>query len=281
MAYGHTHRAMRYGAALRLPHTRMNLFFARITAFILPLFILSACKDNSKPFHALSDDEKIAFDLDTEGLSPQQIDAQKQARRAILDRVNDTRSATEAITTAMNHAKAILEPGDYERLRQSQDTWQRSLKGHDINALVQQGLEPAAAFAKATHARADWIATRTSWAILISTDNSIHPLNGLYRAGDRMIEIYAMPNHTINFVLRSHEGFVWTASGSSLDPHRAHVASEHDPRASLEVTLDDNGNNLTLLPNESFASSPLSPMRALVTGIFVHLQPGDLDVFAP
>ena len=241
----------------------------------LCLITLASCKQK-RDVSEMSDEEKVALEVaDESSLSDSEKERQREVRQAILDQTHKTQEGEAGMKDALDNARDLLDPAVFEALEQAQDKWLKTGRGKDINALVAQGTAAADAFAKSAAMRADWIRTRTSWAMLIDMPGKY---GGFYRADQgRTLEIYEMNEGILNLVIRMDgQDFVFTASGV-ID--EGTLASELDPTA--RITLKPSQDAMVVDLADGFAQSKAASMGTLIAGRYARVKPGEFDVFAP
>ncbi len=227
----------------------------------------------------MSDEEKVAYSASKESsLSPSEMEDQKAARKAILERVSDTQTSEKLMDNALHEAQMNLSESAYASLQESQQIWLRQGRGKAINDLVRQGVPSGDAFARANSERADWISVRTMWAMLIESPGKF---GGFYRSvADRTLEIYEMENEQLNLVVRAaKDDFVFTATGSIQD-NSAQLRSENDPNAAIRLKASESGDTIEISLEPSFGASHAARYGMLVEGQYQRVTPGELNVFA-
>lgn len=237
--------------------------------------MICSCKQK-KSVSELSREEKLALEMD-DSLTPQEKADELRARNAILDRVDRTTTANNSLTDALSDAREILSNQDFKILEAQQAQWLRQGKGTDINALIQKGVSPADAFAKATEMRADWIRRHVSWAMLIDMPGT---WGGLYHSADnRLLEIYEMPENTINIILRvpNSSDFTYTGTGKT-DGETVQIHPEKNPVTTLTILKRDN-EKLELQCTPEFDQSGVAMVKPLIEGQFIRYKAGEFSPF--
>lgn len=240
-------------------------------------FPCQGCK-NTQNIDALSDEEKIAVQVAGESSlsEPEQL-RQQEARRQILERTHRTQDAEKALSEALQDAKQVLPDGMYQNLSEAQTHWLRSGRGADINALVQKGVPVGDAFAKATQMRADRVRIQTSKLMLALTPGSF---GGYYQTADeRQLELYEMPNETLNMVLRAQDAdidMVVTATGR-YEAQQARLCSEQNKSLCFNLTKIDK-DTILISPDSEAQLDPILPQTAppLIEAYFKRVSPDEL-----
>lgn len=227
---------------------------------------------------ALSDEEKIAVQVAGESsLSEAEQLRQQEARRRILERTHRTQIAEKALSDALQDAGQVLPDDVYQNLSEAQSHWLRSGRGTDINALVQKGVPVSDAFAKATQMRADHIRTQTSKMMLALMPGTF---GGYYQTADgRQLELYEMPNETLNMVLRAHDAdidMVMTATGR-FEAQTARLCSKQNDLLCFNLTKIDR-DTIVISPDSTDQSDSILPKTAppLIEAYFKRVSPDEL-----
>lgn len=221
----------------------------------------------------MSDEEKIAIRVDgQEELSPEETARQMEARRMILERTARTQNAEKQLASALEQAQRILSESAWKRLETLQTSWQRSGRGQEVNALVQEGFESTAAFAKATEMRANWIRLHAHWGMLLESGHLFacpqnHAILEVYDFGER-----------VNLTVRSlgKNATILTLSGA-WHGDEAELQSEVDRAILMRVTKRENALELAWAGSiENSVGVQIAPSFA---GIYTRLEVTETDVF--
>ncbi len=237
---------------------------------------LGACK-NKKDIGSMSDDELVALELD-DSLSPAEKERQIAARRAILDRIRQTKDGDAAIAQAMSEAHDLLSESSWQALQQSQQNWTNHLRGTEINRLVAEGVPAADAFGRTAAERADWISLHTSWALLVDLPGEI---GGYYHAEDgRTLEIYEMPDTRINLVWRDSKRSISVTATGKYENKTALLHAENEDVTLVRLICTEPG-KVTILATDDMRSAQQKMAVSIAEGVFVRYNTGEIDVFAP
>lgn len=135
-----------------------------------------------------------------DALDEDEKNRQRAVRKRLLEQTARGDDAENAIDDALDNAKSILSDDDFAKIREDQENWLKSEKGREINRRVKAGLPVQDAYTSTLKRRAGSIEKLTNKLMLSHVTRG---LGGFYEdnAG-RSIEVYCMPDLTINVVLR-------------------------------------------------------------------------------
>ena len=256
--------------------------------YLLPTFLLlllvvcaSAC-ESKKKVEDMSDDEKIhAVVADENDLSPDELKHQHDVRANILKGIQDGNNAEEALQSALQDAKALLDDADTARLDAAQDLWLRQGRGTEINALIQKGMDPKEANAAVSLARAEKIREQLNRAVLIAAPKLYQ---GYFRAPDgQSLEIYQLDGNVIVVTMRIQNpntviNAKGTYDGDLKNPVK--LTSEKDDTIAFDLQWI-NATDLELIPAPSATQNPAFALFAsTLTARYRRVKKEELDVFS-